>query len=358
MEIHQLVPGLCVGDAVTNHALEIQKFLKQQGHSSLIFSVDQHVSPHMKSACLDYRQHAATSSAKNILIYHFSTGSELTAYFQKAPDKKIMIYHNITPARFFRGLSEEKAESVEAGRLQLKELAPTPELALGVSQYNQKELIEAGFQNTGILPLVFDPHPWNGNLNSALLRKYRDGKTNFLFVGRVAPNKKFEDLIRAFYFYQKTVNPNSRLLLIGSYTGMEKYYSFLKALVNKLDVQEVIFSGHISDQDVETYYRCADLFLCLSEHEGFCLPLLEAIHAGLPVLAYDACAIAETLGGRGVLLKEKNYIAIAELAGKILADLSLKQAIVAAQKERLAPFSREKMGERLKRYLETLSANG
>ncbi len=358
MEIHQLVPGLCVGDAVTNHALEIQKFLREEGHSSLIFSVDRHVSPHMKSACLDYKQHAAKSSAKNILIYHFSTGSELTPYFRSAPDRKMMIYHNITPAHFFRGVSEEKAESVAAGRLQLNELAATPELALGVSEYNRKELIDAGFKKTGVFPLVFDPHKWNGHLNSALLRKYRDGKTNFLFVGRVVPNKRFEDLIRAFYFYQKTINPNSRLLLVGAYAGMEKYYAFLKALVNELDIQDVIFSGHVSDRDVATYYRCGDLFLCLSEHEGFCLPLLEAIHVGLPVLAYDACAIAETMGGRGILIKEKNYVQIAELAGKILSDLNLKNAIVAGQKERLAPFSREKMGERLMHYLETFGLHG
>lgn len=354
-KVHQLVPGMSVGDAVSQHALEIQQILRDQGIESNIYSVSQHVSPHMKAACLDYKEHAVESDPHNGLIYHFSTGSPLSDYFQSVPDKKIMIYHNITPARFFRGVSEEKAESVEEGRRQLKELAQTPELALGVSEYNRQELEEAGFKNTGVLPLVFEPQAWNGNLNEKLFKQYRDGKVNFLFVGRVAPNKKFEDLIRAFYVYQKTVNPNSRLLLVGSHIGMEKYYAFLKALANDLDVKDVIFSGHVSDQDLHTYYRCGDLFLCLSEHEGFCIPLLEAIHIGIPVLAYDACAISETLGGRGVLIKEKNYLEIAELAGKILADTALKEKIVLGQKERLAPFSRGKLGDRLKSYLEGLN---
>ncbi len=356
MQVHQLVPGLSVGDAVTNHALEIQQILRELGHESNIYSVSKHVSPHMKSACLDYKEHASKSSKENIALYHFSTGSELTPYFQSLPDKKMMVYHNITPARFFQGLSEEKAKSVEEGRTQLNQLATSSEISLGVSEYNRSELEEAGYKNTGVLPLVIDPPSWDGSINDSLLKQYRDGKTNILFVGRIAPNKKFEDLIRTFYYYQKTVNPNSRLLLVGSHIGMEKYYAFLKALVNELDLKDVVFSGHVSDEDVRTYYQCGDLFLCLSEHEGFCLPLLEAIHVGLPVMAYDACAIGETLGGRGVLIKEKNFLEIAELAGKIMADSALTEQIVAGQKERLNAFTREKVGERLKHYLETLTS--
>lgn len=356
MRIDQFVPGMSVGDAVSNHALEIQKMIQEQGTESLIYSVFRHVSPHMKPACLDYRQFNGSDRPENILIYHFSIGSPLTPLFCRFPGKKVMVYHNITPACFFQGVNEEKAKVVEEGRKQLKELALVPDLALGVSEYNRRELVEAGFKTTGVLPLVIDRAKLETPPHVKLLNRYRDGKINFLFVGRVAPNKRFEDLIRVFYYYQKTVNPNSRLILVGPYTGMEKYYAYLKALVMELDLKEVVFTGHVSDADLKTYFRLADLFLCMSEHEGFCIPLMEAMHYNLPVIAYDSSAIGETLAGTGVLVREKNFLEIAELAGKILSDSPLRHSLVEKQKSRLADFSREKIGAVLKNYLESLSS--
>jgi len=150
------------------------------------------------------------------------------------------------------------------------------------------------------------------------------------------------------------MEPRSRLLIVGTHTGMEKYYAYLKAMCQDLDLKEVIFTGHVTDADLNTYYRVADLYVCLSEHEGFCLPLLEAMYFNVPVLAYDAAAIAETLGGAGILVKEKNYPILVELAQKVLTDAVLKNKIILRQQERLKDFSLAHTEQRLKQILETL----
>lgn len=356
MQIHQLIPGLSVGDAVTNHALEIQKILRGMGIPSELFSVPRHVSPHLKKVGHDYREHAPLSSPKNGVIYHFSIGSELSQYFQQLPDKKVMIYHNITPAKYFRGLNDQKALDVEEGRKQLETLSSVPDLALGVSNYNRLELVEAGYAKTGVFPLILDPTQWNLPPRRGILNQYRDGKVNILFVGRSVPNKKIEDVLKVFYYYQKTIQPRSRLLLVGPYVGMEKYVAYLKALALELDLQNVVFTGHVSDAELKTYYRVADLYLCMSEHEGFCIPLLEAMHFNVPIVAYDACAIRETLGENGVLIKNKNYVEIAELMDKILSNEKLKLSLTKNQKERLAEFNVSHATSRLKKVLETLAS--
>lgn len=354
MQVHQFVPGMAVGDAVTNHALEIQGILRRWNISSEIYSVPRHVSPHMKPLCRDYREHRGRTRQEDIAVYHFSIGSELSDYFRALPDKKVMIYHNITPQKFFNTVSLQKAKAVEEGRQQLRDLAPVPDLALGVSDFNRRELEQAGYRRTGVFPLVVNEKKWDTPANRAILNRYRDNAVNILFVGRMAPNKRIEDVIQFFYVYQKTIRPCSRLLLVGSQTGMEKYYAYLKALCQELDLRDVVFTGHITDEDLNTYYRVADLYVCMSEHEGFCMPLLEAMHFGVPVMAYDAAAIAETLGGAGVLVKEKNYQILAEMAERMINDIALREKFLEKQKERLADFSLEKTEERLKNYLESL----
>lgn len=355
MQVHQFLPGMNVGDAVTTHALEIQNILKQKGEDSRIFSVMRHVSPHLKGACSDYREYAPLSNPHNSVIYHFSIGSELTPFFKNLPDKKVIIYHNITPAKFFQGINEKKASDVAEGRKQLNDLAPIPQLALGVSDFNRQELVEAGFRKTGVLPLIIDRSKWDVPPQRKLINLYRDGKVNFLFVGRIAPNKKIEDVIKVFYYYQKTIQPRSRLILVGPTTGMEKYYAYLKAFVMELGVKEVVFTGHVSDSDLKSYYQLADLFLCMSEHEGFCIPLLEAMHYQLPIIAYDACAIGETLGQSGILVKKKDFREVAELAEKVRPGSVFRQKVIEHQNNRLNDFSAEKTAARLKSYLESLT---
>jgi glycosyltransferase involved in cell wall biosynthesis len=166
-------------------------------------------------------------------------------------------------------------------------------------------------------------------------RIYDDGRVNILFVGRIIPNKRIEDLIRVFAVYQRWLEPRSRLLLVGDHRGHERYYDRLREMVRDLRLDEVVFTGHVDDDELMACYSVADLFLCLSEHEGFCVPLLEAMTFGIPVVAYDAGAVAETLRGGGVLLKDKRPEAVAELVQLLRVDPALRRSVLATQEQAL-----------------------
>ena len=349
--IYQYLPGVASGDAVTTHALEIQKTLDRWGVSSQIFAPSQHVEPACREGCRDYRE-ASQNGGAVVHLYHFSIGSELSEFVAEQKGKKVMIYHNITPHPFFLNFNNEKALAAYAGRQELIELASTFDLALGDSDYNRKELERAGFKRTGVLPLFIDANDWEApGLDSI---PFDDGFVNFLFVGRFVPNKKFEDLIKTFYFYQKTIEPRCRLYLVGPTHGFEKYKTYLEELCASLEVQNVIFTGRVSPEERNRLYKQADIFLCLSEHEGFCMPLLEAMHFGAPVMAYAAAAVPETLGGAGVLIQEKDFSTIAEMAHQIVIDEALRKKIRVGQRQRLKDFDRAKAENKLKEYLNRL----
>jgi glycosyltransferase involved in cell wall biosynthesis len=160
---------------------------------------------------------------------------------------------------------------------------------------------------------------------------FDDEKTNFLFVGRIIPNKRFEDLIKVFHVYQKYIDPNCRLLLVGESKGFERYFDALVRTMDELELKDVVFTGHVDTDDLAAYYQLADLFLCLSEHEGFCVPLIEAFRFGVPVMAFEAGAVPETLGGAGILIREKRLDEIAEMAHLLVHDSSLREKVVAGQ---------------------------
>ncbi len=349
MQIDQYLPGVAPGDAVTTHALEIQKTLQSFGVTSNLYAPKQHVEPASEHLCRDYREATKNGAADSTHLYHFSIGSELSEFVPGLKGKKVMIYHNITPHTFFLKFNNEKALAAYVGREQLETLANKFDLALGDSEYNRKELEAAGFKQTGVLPLFIDAHDWDSPGEDSV--PLDDGFVNFLFVGRFVPNKKFEDVIKTFYTYQKTIEPRSRLYLVGPTDSFDKYKVYLQCLVETLGVENVIFTGRIPTEERNRLYKEADVFLCMSEHEGFCMPLLEAMHFGAPVVAYDAAAVPETMGGAGVLVKEKNFPQIAEMIHQIVLNKELRQQIVEGQRKRLKDFDRSKVQQQLKDYL-------
>ena len=184
-----------------------------------------------------------------------------------------------------------------------------------------------------------------------ILSKYKDdGYTNIIFVGRVVPNKCQEDVIGSFNEYQKHFNPRSRLFIVGTF--METYFNRLKEYTERLGVKNVAFTGHCPFDEILAYYRLADLFLCQSEHEGFCVPLAEAMCFDVPVVAYDSSAIAETLGGSGFLLKEKDPLLTAGVMNRILTDSALRETIVENQRERLQDFQYDKVKALFWKYMD------
>ncbi|MCX6356382.1 MAG: glycosyltransferase [Candidatus Aureabacteria bacterium] len=352
MQINQILPGFGSGDAISGYALQLQEIVRSWGHESALYCPSRHVGPTETHLCQDYRLLSPGDS--DITIYHYSVASELTGFFSRLKGRKVLVYHNITPHTYLEGVHDEKARALRLGREELKSLARIADLALGDSEFNRRELEAEGFRRTATLPLIVDAEKLSGRPDSALMKQFGDGAANILFVGRVAPNKCIEDLIKIFYYYRITAGSRSRLIVAGSLIGMDRYTSHLRALITILDLPDVVFLNHVSDQELYALYRTAHVFLCMSEHEGFCMPLLEAMHFNLPVVAYAAGAVPETLGGAGVLVREKDHAAIAELLDTVCRDRALREAIVRKQLARLPAFSTEAVRGLLRAQLDSL----
>jgi glycosyltransferase involved in cell wall biosynthesis len=337
VRVHQIGFGVIPGDAITNHMVEIDKRLKAWGFETAMYA--QHIALEMAGlARPDYEYVAHLREPQHLLIYHYGLYSPSVRYFQATRGRRLLIYHNITPARYYRGWSREQEMLCEVGRRMLPALSGC-DLALGDSEFNRCELVESGFDpdRTGVLPVFLSQADLEGiPVNQSLLRRLRDqGVVNFLSVGRIVPSKAIEDLIRIFYVYQHAINPKSHLYLVGS-RYVETYDRQLDTLVDALGLQDSVhFTGLVSLSDLKTYYQAAHLYLHASHHEGFCVPLLESMYFGVPILARKAAAVPETLGAAGVLFTKLQYAEIAEMADLMVSDHGLREQVIRTQQERL-----------------------
>lgn len=351
MQVNQILPSLTENDAVSNDAIEIQKFLVSQGFESNIFV--KHVHPNVSK----YTKNLSTyhGSGENVLIYHFAlAGQDVTDFVKNLPDKKILRYHNITPHHFFEVYDKENLRHFcSKGIDELQELSHYCKIGLGDSDFNSKCLEENGFNNVKTIPIFFNLNISDlGYENNDL--KYDNNTINIIFVGRVAPNKKQEDIIRVFYYYHTHINTNSRLFIVGNHQFPD-YVQYLKQVAENLHISNsVIFTGMVSNELLRDYYRKSHIFLCMSEHEGFCVPLLEAMKFGLPVLAYNSTGIPYTMGDSGILINKKDFIEIAELINVIAEDEKVRNRIIAKQHERLKEFDIKVTSSKLMQVIESL----
>jgi glycosyltransferase involved in cell wall biosynthesis len=352
MKVHQFLTSYSYGDAIGNEALEIRDFLRKNHIESEIFTM--HFHPRYAHQVRNYLEYDRFSDPQNLVIFHFSIGSPVMKKFLRLPDKKIIIYHNITPYHFFLDFHRILAKDCYKGRLELKNLADKVDLALGDSEYNRRELVAAGFKETGVLPLIMDFSKFDPQPLPILQELFADGKNNLLYVGRIIPNKKIEDVIKTFYFYQKYFHAASRLFIVGEYRGFERYFAALQNLVRQLQIKDIHFSGHIPLAEVVSYFKLSHLYLHLSEHEGFCAPVLESFHLRIPVVAFDAGAVRETMNGGGMLVGEKNFLEIAALSHEIMTNQVLKNKILASQDKALKKHRQKKSGKILLDYLRLL----
>lgn len=350
MEVHQFSTSLSYGDAISDEILEIRKALRARGIASEIFV--RFFEPRMAGLVHDFREYPRFSAPANAVIFHFSIGSPVSKMFFRIPDKRIMIYHNITPYGFFLDSHRILTRECYKGRLELDLFKDKVDLALGDSEFNRRELAEAGYPRTGVLPLLLDFAKFDGPGDPVVRSVYAEPKTTLLYVGRVIPNKKFEDVIKAFYFYKREFNRNSRLILAGDFRGMERYLAALHDLIDRLALDDVHLTGHVEFDELVAYYRMADVYLSLSEHEGFGVPLLEAFHLGVPVVAYAAGAVEETMNGGGLLLRRKDFLRTAALIDRLVSDRGFKDAVVAGQREALKKFSPANVGRILFEHIE------
>ena len=352
--IHQLTAGFTKGDAISNEAAVLRELFRSWGHASRIFCEPHRVLPEYRPQTCDAALAGKMIRPDDAAILHLSIGSVVNEIFATLKCRKAIIYHNMTPPDYFRGIQEHVVRELEWGREQARRLAGTAEVVMAVSRFNAGELEKTGYDRVRVLPLLLDFAAIKARPDRAFLRRFADGRTNVLFVGRGAPNKRIEDLLCAFYYFQETVDPRARLIHAGSYTGLERYQALVQALARKLGIREAVFTGSISQAELNACYECAHVFLCMSEHEGFCIPLLESMAHDVPVLAYAAGAVPETLDGAGAMFREKKWPEIAELAGKLAIDAPLRDAVILKQRERLERYRARNLAVELKECLAPL----
>jgi glycosyltransferase involved in cell wall biosynthesis len=354
--VHQVLATLGYGDAIGHEVLGIQRVLRAAGYESEIF-VDT-ADRRLEHLTTDYHEMVGAIAPDDILIHHFSIGSRASRTAYAMPGRMALVYHNITPPEYFVGVHKELVKLCFHGRRELTGYVRRSDLALGDSEYNRQELEALGFSATGVLPVVPDFAHLDVPPNTTATAPFDDGWTNILFVGRVIPNKKFEDVIRTFHVYRTRHDHRSRLLLVGSYSGFERYFAMLQGLIARLGTPDVYFLGHVTNEDLTAIYDVADLFLCASEHEGFCVPIVESFYKGVPVVAYAATAVPATMDGGGVLYDTKDPFHVGRIVQAVLDDEQVAAAVVASQDAALERLRHKDFTGTLLRYVETLRALG
>ncbi|MBE6864564.1 MAG: glycosyltransferase family 4 protein [Ruminococcus flavefaciens] len=354
MRIIQLLPTLSFGDAIGNDTLALKGAIHDMGYETEVYA--ENIDKRLPAGSgLDISKLSGLKK-DDIILYHKSTGTDLTFKIDEFKCRRIMVYHNITPPEFFRPYSPAATALTEYGYKGVEYLKDKVEYCLADSSYNRSDLLRMGYTcPIDVRPILIRFEDYKQTPDEETIRKYSDGKKNLIFVGRIAPNKKQEDVIRAFYHYKK-LNPESRLILVGSYSGMENYYNRLVKYAAALGLKDdVVFTGHIKFSAILAFYRIADVFVCMSAHEGFCVPLAEAMFFDVPIVALDTSAISDTLGGSGFLVDDNDPVFVSRVIDRVLNDEALRNELISGQRRRLKDFSYEKIKdtftEQLKNFI-------
>jgi glycosyltransferase involved in cell wall biosynthesis len=356
MIINQWLQAAHRGDAVGDHARVVRDVLRSWGHESEIYALT--IEEDLEDEIRPWRDSASRDG--DVTLLHFALPSPMTDAMRTLPGARVLYYHNVTPAHFFAPFDPGICRLVTLGRRELATLAGRVDLAVGVSDYNRRELDELGFDRTDVLPIAVDTARLTGARPvPSLERLLQDGLVNILFVGRVAPNKKIEDHIRLAEAYKRYVDVYYRFIFVGRYDAVPHYYAAVRALIAEYQMlpDRFWFTGPVPDDELAAYYRHAHAYVSLSEHEGFCVPLVESMAMDVPILAYASTAVPETLGGAGVSFAPKDLEQAAEWLGALVYDEPLRQQVLAGQRRRLADFSRDRFEARLKTVLANVTAS-
>jgi glycosyltransferase involved in cell wall biosynthesis len=355
MIVNQWVPSAHSGDAIGDHILATRDLFRAWGLESDVFAV--RIDEALEGDVRPWTDEAARRG--DVTMLHFAGASPMTPAFATLKSPRVMQYHNITPARFFAPFEPGLAREAATSRKELQTLAPLVDLAVGVSEFNRRELEAIGFTRTAVVPLLVDVDRLRRAEHlPALDAQLQDGLTNILFVGRLAPNKKIEDHIRLAEHYKRYVDAHYRFIFVGRQDVAPRYYTAIRALIAEYRMlpERFLFPGAVSVAELATYYRNAHAYVSLSEHEGFCVPLVEAMTMDVPVLAYAAAAVPETLGGAGVSFAPKDLEQAAEWLGALIYDEPVRQPVIAGQRRRVQDFGRDAVEPRLRHMLETVTS--
>jgi glycosyltransferase involved in cell wall biosynthesis len=343
--VHQLVHTLSYGDAISAEVLSLARSFRERGFPSEVFAINVH--PRLKGEARSYLEFPKDFAGEVVL--HYSLGSPLNELYRSLKNaKRALIYHNLTPAHWFDRVNPRIVDDIQRGMDELPGLCAVTDRLLADSAFNGGELAALGFKAT-TLELMIDPKRWSIPANPGIASLLQgSGGIHVLHVGRLAPNKCIEDIIRSFCFLHHHISKHSTLWLPGIDIDTELYSYSLKRLVRELALEDAVrFTGCMDDSELRSLYEGCSVYLCMSEHEGFCLPLLEAMHFGAPVIAYASSAIPDTVGKGGILVREKRHPEIAELIAKIHSDLPFRESLIAAGRARVAEHSMERFQERV-----------
>jgi glycosyltransferase involved in cell wall biosynthesis len=334
--VHQFVPTLELG-AVGNHSLVARNVLRAAGHASEIYAAEIHPSCAGDGAYRldDYRGDA------DVLVYQMAIGSVAADAVLRQRAPIAVNHHNLTPVRYYEGWQPVATYGVAWGRAQLRDLAARAALGIADSEYNEHDLHEVGFSRSVVVPILVDPSSLAVEPDPSVVRSETP---TWLFVGRLAPNKAQHDIVKALAAYRRFHSVDARLVLVGGGTD-DAYGRTLTRFVHALGLDDaVVMTGSVTPAQLAAYYESADVFVVLSEHEGFCVPLLEAMHHGVPIVAYASSAVPETLAAAGIVLAEKNPCLVAAAIARLMADAALRAQLVDAGARRLQDFDLARTG--------------
>lgn len=347
--VHQFVPTFEPG-AVGAHILELRRLLRELGAEGDVWTEHHRFPGEQAEAFTSYR-----GAPGDVLLYHVAIGSGVADFVAARSEPLVVDHHNITPASFYEAWEPPVVHGIAWGRHQLATLAGRTELGLADSSYNESELVGLGYRQTAVAPILFDTSSFGTVADESAMERLTTDAPVWLFVGRVAPNKAHHDLIKAFSIYRRVYDGRARLRMVGA-SSSQRYLDALRDFIAALQLDDAVeLTGGVSAGELTAHYRTASAYVCVSDHEGFCVPLLESMHHGLPIVAYGSTAVPETLGSGGLCLPTKSPTTVAAAVHRVLSDDALRAQLVAAGRQRLEelslPNTRRRMAEALRPVL-------
>jgi len=339
--IDQVIPTLASRDAIGGHVMQLRDLLRSRGYDSDIYYGN--ASPDRFDEGFPITRIGDPSATGRVLLYQLSIGSGAADIFRDRPERKFVNYHNITPAGLVEAWIPAVGEEVRWGRAQLRDLAKVTEFAIADSVFNEGELRDAGYPSTTTVPLLIDPQDFTGSpdpaLAARLARQRAGGGADLLFVGKISPHKGQHDLVKALAAYRRLYDPNARLHIVGSAIS-EEYERAVVDFAEELGLGDAIdWAGSVTHEELIAYYGASDVFLCLSNHEGFCVPLLESMYHRLPIIGWQSTAVPETVAQAGLILPDKDPARVAAAIHRVVDDAVLRDALAEAAGERVDWFA-------------------
>ena len=357
--VHQFVPALLPRDATGDHTLALRDAFRSAGWESDIYVEAAH--DELQHEASYFETYPARARPGDVLLYQLGTSSPVAEFLLGRPEPLVLDYHNVTPESFYEGWEAHTTEKVGLARRQVAALAPRAVLGIADSAFNARELTSFGCPVTEVVPILVDldrTGPTADTAERARLAARHGGATVLLFVGRISPNKSHEHLVEALWVYRHLYDPDARLHLVGP-TVTPDYAAAVFAFADELGLGGAVHHGEgLTAAELAAWYEDADVFVCLSRHEGFCIPLLEAMRAGTPIVALDAGAVGETLADAGILLPTARPATVAAAVDRVRRDRVLADRLVASGHRRLGDFAAEVIRRRFVEVLGGVAASG